>query len=377
MSESSASRPSRQSSRGGSKSFAKRGGGSGRGQKSSEARGGFGKSERRSDRGGKRSEGRGREESRREPRGGGRRENWGESRGKGSDRRRSRDDEPQKPDPTAGRGWGGVARKGARTMLNPEDATRRRRDEDSPEFEPIRVAKWERARDEEPAGAPKPKSGKGFSSSVGPVAVSDEATSEITKIVGKRDADRVLRYFREAAKAYAADRFADARRNLRVPLEFAAEAPGVKELNGMILYRLGKWQEAKKVLEAAHLLTQSFDLYPAMMDCARALGKHEELDAWWDELRRVSPSAEVIAEGRIVAAGSLADRERFADALRLLEKAPKPKGEPKEHHLRTMYVQADLQEKSGDLLTARRSFERLESISPGVYDVAHRLTSLQ
>ena len=56
-----------------------------------------------------------------------------------------------------------------------------------------------------------------------------------------------------------------------------------------------------------------------LADCYRALRQWPQVEELWDELREASPDAELVTEGRIVMAGSLADRDRVVDAIRLLQ----------------------------------------------------------
>ncbi len=144
----------------------------------------------------------------------------------------------------------------------------------------------------------------------------------------------------------------------------------------MILYRQGKWAAAIKELRAAHLLTADYALYPAMMDAHRALGQLRPVESLWDELRAASPDAETMAEGRIVWASALAENDRIVDGIRTLEKAPKPKNKPKLHHLRTLYVLADLVDRAGDATRARTLFTQIANSSPGFADVEDRIRSL-
>src|SRR5204862_5206318 len=95
----------------------------------------------------------------------------------------------------------------------------------------------------------------------------------------------------------------------------------VRQLLGLTSYQLGRWPEAIRELEAYHSLTGEFDQHPVLADSYRALGKHPRVDEIWDELRQASPSAEAVTEGRIVAAGSLADRGDIIGAIRLLVRA--------------------------------------------------------
>jgi hypothetical protein len=105
------------------------------------------------------------------------------------------------------------------------------------------------------------------------------------------------------------------------------------------------------------------------------VGRHADAEVLWEELREASPSAELVAEGRIVAAGSLADRGRLADAIRLLESAPRGR-KAKEHHLRTAYALADLRERAGDLSRSRELFAWLVGVDPDFADARERLSAL-
>ncbi len=96
--------------------------------------------------------------------------------------------------------------------------------------------------------------------------------------------------------------------------------PAVRELNGLTLYRLRRWKLAAAELEAFRELTHSTEQHPVLADCYRALKRPKRVAELWDELREASPSAELVTEGRIVMAGSLADRDDVVGAIRLLSR---------------------------------------------------------
>jgi tetratricopeptide (TPR) repeat protein len=112
------------------------------------------------------------------------------------------------------------------------------------------------------------------------------------------------------------------------------------------------------------------------MDCARALGRYKRVDALWEELRAVSPSAEIVTEGRIVAAGALADQGKLEAAIKVLERAPGTAKRVLPHHLRLWYALADLQERAGDIPAARALFRKVSAQDPSFVDVAERLAAL-
>lgn len=180
----------------------------------------------------------------------------------------------------------------------------------------------------------------------------------------------------EATRAYQRDRYEEARRVLKPLAEETPASPAIRELYGLTLYRMGRWREALKQLEAFHALTGSYDQHPTMADCARALGRHQDVDRLWSELGEASPSAELMSEGRMVKAGSLADRGDLPSAIRLLEAPARKVSRPRDHHLRTWYALADLYEKAGEVPTARELFGRIVRHDRSFFDAAERQSAL-
>ncbi|MCU0273382.1 MAG: tetratricopeptide repeat protein [Acidimicrobiales bacterium] len=191
--------------------------------------------------------------------------------------------------------------------------------------------------------------------------------------VGRRLAGRV----KSAANAFEAERYGDAARTLRPIVEKAPEVPEVRELYGLVLYRQGKWREAVQHLEAFRTLSGTAEQNPVLSDCYRAMGRYQDADALWEELREASPDAATVTEGRIVAAASLVDRGRLQEALRLLEAGWKTPKRPREHHLRRAYALADLTERLGGLARARELFGWVAGHDPGFADVAARIAALR
>jgi tetratricopeptide (TPR) repeat protein len=179
----------------------------------------------------------------------------------------------------------------------------------------------------------------------------------------------------DATRAYSADRYHDALRMLRKLSSMAPTSASVKELLGLTLYRLGKWPLALRELEAHHQLSGSYDQFPVIADCYRALRRYDEAEATWTELRQASPSPEVVAEGRLVAAGSLADQGDLRGAVKLLEGTLR-RSKPKGFHLRQWYALADLYERAGELPRARDLFAQIAAADPDAYDVKQRLIAL-
>ena len=154
-------------------------------------------------------------------------------------------------------------------------------------------------------------------------------------------------------------------------------ASSVRELYGLTLYRLGRWAQAARELEAFRTQTGSTEQHPVLADSYRALGRYADVEELWDELRAASPSAELVAEGRIVAAGALADQGRLEDAIELLAAGTKPTKKARLHHLRMAYALADLYERAGDLPRARELFGLVATTDPDFVDVQARLRALR
>ena len=209
-----------------------------------------------------------------------------------------------------------------------------------------------------------------------PRVLPQEVASELSQAVSGAKVERFRQRLTDAAGAYERDRYGDAARMLKPLAEQAPGAAAVRELYGLTLYRLGRWDAAIKELEAFHALSDSPDQLPTLADCYRAKKRWKDVDATWEALRKESPGAELLAEGRLVYAGSLADRGKLADAIEVLERAKTDQKKPKPDHLRTWYALADLYERAGEVPRARELFRRVLRFDPELADAAERLAAI-
>lgn len=200
---------------------------------------------------------------------------------------------------------------------------------------------------------------------------------ELRSALGATRAARAQQRMRDAGEAFRRGRFEEARRILRPLADSAPRASALRELYGLTLYRLGRWKPAVVELEAFRTLTGSVEQHPVLADSYRALRRYDEVEQLWEELSMASPSSELVAEGRIVAAGALADQGRLDEALKLLEPGVKPSRKAKPHHLRVAYALADLYERAGDLPRARELFQRVATSDPEFIDVQSRIQGLR
>lgn len=202
------------------------------------------------------------------------------------------------------------------------------------------------------------------------------ARDELVSVLGSPRGTRANERLRDAAHAFERERFEESRGLLRPIAEQAPQAATVRELLGLTYYRLGRWSEAVRELEAFRDLTGSTEQHPVLADAYRALKRRRKVQELWDELRDSSPSADLVTEGRIVMAGSLADQGNLRDAIALLERSQRTVKRAEVHHLRQGYALADLYERAGDLARARELFRWVVTHEPDFADADERAASL-
>lgn len=275
--------------------------------------------------------------------------------------------------------WGGVARRGGH-VIDGEDWKAPPEGTERPENRPPRAAaaprpEAPRAPYAKPRRAPAPAA-----DSPAPrrskKRLPPEVIREVEKAGGRRApilTDRLNR----AVEAYARDRYPEARAILRSLVKDLPGVGAVRELFGLVLYRMGSWAAAVKELAEAGEISGSPDQLPVIADCYRALGRHKKVAETYETLRQAGASAEVVAEGRLVMAGSLADRGEVAEAISLIESAAgRELRRPRLDHLRQWYALGDLYERSGDLPEARRWFLRVAQHDADHADVVDRIEAL-
>ncbi|WP_436796142.1 tetratricopeptide repeat protein [Actinospongicola halichondriae] len=198
----------------------------------------------------------------------------------------------------------------------------------------------------------------------------------LVRMLGQTKANRVVGQLADATEAFAEERLDDARKILKPLAELVPDEPAIRELNGLTLYRLGRWRLAITELTEFARRTDSTDQHPVLADCHRALGQHPTVERLWEELGEASPDAATIAEGRIVYAGSLADQGKVAEAIKVLESGSLGSKTLKDHHLRMRYALGDLYDRAGESQAARRQFEAVVANDPEFFDVRDRLRQL-
>jgi tetratricopeptide (TPR) repeat protein len=202
------------------------------------------------------------------------------------------------------------------------------------------------------------------------------SAAEVEREAGIQRSARYQERLKSAAEALERGRFDDARRMVQPVLRDLPNVATAHEIAGLAFYSTGQWRKAATELELARQLDGSVRHHPVLADSYRALRRYDTVAELWAELKAASPAPALMAEGRIVAAGALADQGDLRGALRLLERARESPKKVREHHLRQWYVLGDLLDRSGDVIEARRFFGLVAQNDSEFADVMQRLAAL-
>lgn len=207
-------------------------------------------------------------------------------------------------------------------------------------------------------------------------ALAPDIDAQLAKATRAADAARFRERLTSAAEALDRGRYGDARRMVQPVIKNLPQLAFGHEIAGLCSYRLGEWRKAITELELARSLDRSVNHHAVLADCYRAIKRYGEVEKLWGELRAASPAPALLAEGRIVAAGALADQGNLAGALRIMSKAMDTPKRVRDYHLREWYVIADLFDRSGDVTKARRYFGLIAEHEADFADVKERLRTL-
>jgi tetratricopeptide (TPR) repeat protein len=208
-----------------------------------------------------------------------------------------------------------------------------------------------------------------------PRPLDPEVSIELREAVGDKHGGALSEKLAQASEALDRERFDEARRLAAAVAKDVPDLAAAHEVLGLACYRLGRYKQAATALERAHELRPSVALLPALADSYRALERWTAVDRVWLRIREASPAHEILAEGRIVAASARADQGDLREAVKILKSA-KPGKRVREHNLREWYVLADLYDRVGDPINARRTFETIAEHDPDFADVRQRLRAL-
>ena len=203
-----------------------------------------------------------------------------------------------------------------------------------------------------------------------------QTKADVAKVLEPVRANRLSGRLKAAQIALERERYSEAKRIAKSLTKELSGVAAVHEVIGLASYRMGQWRDATAALELARSIRLNIEDMPVLADCYRAQRRWNDVDAVWAELKELSPSPEVMAEGRMVAAGSLSDRGELKDAIELMLKVAAIPRRVHEYHLKQWYVLGDLYDKAGNVQKAREFFQRVALHDKEYADVSERLASL-
>ncbi len=268
-------------------------------------------------------------------------------------------------------GWGGVARKGGMNIKSTGQAM-----EVTPStgHTPDPLSQW--VEEVRPARAAAPAKSKVRAKYSLPGDVAADVRKAFIGTAYMRE--KMVITLTKAAEGYDRKRYEEALRLGRIVSDAVPGVAPVRELTGLAAYRAERWNMAKIHLRAHFAITGDPEHLPLVMDCDRANRRFRAVEKTYAEVEENEPSADVIAEARIVMASSLADQQRYVEAIDLLVRAGGTKilRNPAYRHVRMWYALADIFDRSGDQVSARELFARVVVADAEAYDAQARLNEL-
>ena len=207
-------------------------------------------------------------------------------------------------------------------------------------------------------------------------ALQEPLAGEVRRAVGDRRYDSVSNQLSRTLVAYDAERYREALSVLMPVLEDLWLISDVRVLAGRLEYRAQRWKAAAEHLEFARASDRTdMTNMPVLIDCYRGLKRYDTVDELWSELKEASPHPMIMAEGRVSAAMSYADRHDVATAIRIMTHGTEPR-QVQPHHLLEWYVLGDLHDRAGDPVSAKRFFVKVAKEDAKYFDVEARLAGL-
>ena len=266
-------------------------------------------------------------------------------------------------------GWGGVARTGAERIKSEGRPLETRASKRAPEPADVWV---------EEVASPITRREDATARAV--AELPGEIASQVRRAVmgSERQRERAVENLAKAQVAYERHRYEESLRLAERTCEVAPDVAGVRELAGLAAYRAQEWNRAKAHLRRVIEISTDPQYLPLIMDCDRAHHRYRAVQATYDELIELSPTADVLTEARIVLAGSLGDQGKYREAVEILSAAGATRRlrNPGFRHLRMWYAMADMLDRAGDTSAARDYFSRVVEAEPDAYDARARLAEL-
>ncbi len=209
-----------------------------------------------------------------------------------------------------------------------------------------------------------------------PKPLDPDIGAELVDVLGGQRGARLSERLAQASEALDRERYDEARRLAAAIAKEAPSVSAVQEVLGLASYRLGRYKPAVAALQTAQDLHENPTLLPVIADAYRGLRRWAAVERVWNQIKAASPPHDILAEGRIVMASSLADQGDLAGAIKVMEEGRRAPKRVRDHHIREWYVLGDLYDRMGDPIIARRWFNAVGAEVPEYMDVADRLRGL-
>lgn len=176
---------------------------------------------------------------------------------------------------------------------------------------------------------------------------------EITRTAPKDRREPAVNHLARAVGEFADERYAAALDQLQSAKKLAPQAATIRELLGLSAYHLERWDLALRELRTFRRITGEATQVPVEMDCLRAMGRTEDVEKTFRQLRELDAKPETDDEARVVFASSLLERGLVSDAWKVI-KPGRLVANPRPSALRRWYVAARVATAAGELDAAHR-----------------------
>ena len=194
------------------------------------------------------------------------------------------------------------------------------------------------------------------------------------KGVSAEIADAVGAYMMKAAKLVDEDPHL-AYRHAEAARRRAPRLPLTREAAAETAYAAGLYEEALAHYRTLKRMTGNADLYPVMVDCLRAVGKHRAALELGDQGKKEITNPSMIVELVIVMAGVRADMGQRDEAKRMLRQEMEHPSvrHPRQAQARLLYTYADMLAHDGDHEEAYHWFSVSASVDPDATSALDRM----
>lgn len=194
---------------------------------------------------------------------------------------------------------------------------------------------------------------------------------EITRTAPKARREPALNHLARAVGEFADERFGASLDQLQQAKKLAPQAATIRELLGLSAYHLERWDLALRELRTFRRISGESTQVPVELDCLRALGRTEDVEKTFRQLKDMDTRPETEDEARVVFASSLLERGLVTDAWKII-KPGRLVANPRPSALRRWYVASRVAVAAGDLDAAVRLADAIadqDGDFPGLADL--------